>query len=81
MLAHRNGRKTRATRTWQDIRNLGIIAAITRVVSRPAQTDNRVALRELGLEDLTFEAFVLRHEDSFSPAAVQAAKDRTAAAA
>ncbi len=78
MLAHRNGRKTRATGTWQDIKRLGIIAAIQKVVSRRAQTDNRMALRELGLEDLTFEAFVLRHEASFSPAAVQASKDRLA---
>ena len=74
LLAHRNGKKTRATRTWQDIRDHGIVAAITKVVSRPAQTDNRVALRELGLEDLSFQAYVLRHEASFSAAAVQASK-------
>ena len=80
MLAHRNGRKTRATGTWQDIKRHGIVAAITKVVSRRAQTDNRAALRELGLEDLTFEAFVLRNEASFSPAAVQLAKERLAVA-
>src|SRR5512143_691897 len=43
LLAHRNGRKTRATGTWQAIKRHGIIAAITKVVSRRAQTDNRVA--------------------------------------
>jgi hypothetical protein len=79
LLAHRNGRKIRATGTWKDIRQHGIIAAITKVVNRPTQTDNRAELRELGLEDLTFEAFVLRHEASFSPAAVQAAKNRLGA--
>ena len=80
LLAHRNGKKMRATRTWQDIKQHGIVSAITKAVSRPAHTDNRVALRELGLEDLTFEAFVLRHEASFSPAVVQASKERLAAA-
>jgi hypothetical protein len=48
-------------------------------VSRRAQTDNRIALRELGLEDLAFEAFVLRNEASFSPAAVQLSKERFSA--
>jgi hypothetical protein len=79
LLAHRNGKKVRASGTWKDIKSHGIVAAITKVVNRPAQTDNRVELRELGLEDLTFEAFVLRHEASFPPAAVQAAKERLAA--
>lgn len=76
MLAHRNGRKTRAVATWKDVNRHGVVAAIQKIVSRPTQTDNRVELRELGLEDLSFEAFVLRHEASFNAAAVQLAKKR-----
>jgi hypothetical protein len=81
LLAHRNGRKTRATGTWQAIKRHGIIEAIQKAVSRRSQTDNRAELREIGLEDLAFEAFVLRHEASFSPAAVQLSKERLAVTA
>jgi hypothetical protein len=79
LLAHQNGKKTRATTTWQAIKRYGIVEALQRVLNRPEQAENRAALRELGLEDLAFEAVVLRHESSFSDAAVKLSRERLAA--
>jgi hypothetical protein len=81
LLTRRNGKKTRATATWQAVRRYGIIEAIQRAVSRPVEEPGTVTLRDLGLEDLAFEALVLRHEASFSPAAIEASKARVAEAA
>jgi hypothetical protein len=51
-------------------------------VSRPAdESTSTVTLRDLGLEDLAFEALVIRHEASFSAAAIEASKARLAKAA
>lgn len=82
LLTRRNGKKTRATATWQAVKRYGIIEAVQRAVSRPAdEPPGTVTLRDLGLEDLTFEALVIRHEASFSAAAIEASKARLAKAA
>lgn len=79
LLTRRNGKKTRATGTWQAIKRYGIIEAVQRAVSRPPDGPSTVTLRDLGLEDLGFEAIVVRHEASFSEAAIKASKARLAA--
>jgi hypothetical protein len=76
LLSRKNGKKTRATTTWQAIKRYGVIAAIQKAVSRPPQSADYETLREMGLGDLAFEALVLRHEASFSDEAVQASKAR-----
>ena len=82
LLTRRNGKKTRATATWQAVKRYGIIEAVQRAVSRPAdEPPGTLTLRDLGLEDLTFEALVIRHEASFSAAAIEASKARLAKAA
>jgi hypothetical protein len=81
LLTRRNGKKTRATGTWQAVKRYGIIEAIQRAVNRPADDTGTVTLRDLGMEDLAFEALVIRHEASFSAEAIQASKERLAAAA
>jgi hypothetical protein len=81
LLTRRNGKKTRATATWQAVRRYGIIEAVQRAVSRPPDEPGTVTLRDLGLEDLAFEALVVRHEASFSAAAIEASKARLAKAA
>jgi hypothetical protein len=78
LLTRRNGKKTRATGTWQAVRRYGIIEAVQRAVIRPPEADT-VTLRDLGLQDLAFEALVMRHEASFSAAAVEVSKARLAA--
>ena len=47
-------------------------------MNRRTATESCAALRELGLQDLAFEAFVLRHETSFNAAAVKVSKERLA---
>ena len=79
LLTRRNGKKTRATGTWQAIRRYGIIEAVQRAVSRPPDKPGTVTLRDLGLEDLAFEALVVRNEASFSAAAIEASKARLGA--
>lgn len=78
LLTRRNGKKTRATGTWAAIKRYGIIEAVQRAVSRPAEGASTLTLRDLGLEDLAFEALVVRHEASFSDAAIKVAKARLA---
>jgi hypothetical protein len=81
LLTRRNGKKTRATATWQAVRRYGIIEAVQRAVNRPPDEPGTLTLRDLGLEDLAFEALVMRHEASFSAAAIEASKARLAKAA
>jgi hypothetical protein len=78
LLTRRNGKKTRASGTWAAVRRYGIVEAIERAVCRPSDGTDAVALRDLGLEDLAFEALVVRHEASFSAAAIAFAKARLA---
>ena len=78
LLTRRNGKKTRATGVWQAIKRYGVIEAVERAVSRPADGESPVTLRTLGLGDLAFEALVMRNEASFSAAAISASKARLA---
>ena len=75
-LSHQKGRKTRAGRTWPMIEKHGILGAIERIVTRRNETEGYRVLVEMGMEDMAFEAVVLRHPDSFSAAAVAASKER-----
>ena len=79
LLTRRNGKKTRATGTWQAVKRYGIIEAVQRAVSRPPEGASTITLRDLGLEDLGFEALVVRHEASFSDAAIKLSRVRLAA--
>lgn len=81
LLTRRNGKRTRATGTWQAVKRYGIIEAVQRAVSRPPDGDGEITLRQLGLEDFAFEALVVRHEASFSSAAIKVSKARLAAEA
>jgi hypothetical protein len=80
-LTRKNGRKTRATKTWAVAKSRGIIQAIQDAVSRTPDPSVGAALRELGLQDLTFEALVVRHETAFDPATVALSKARLSEAA
>jgi len=76
VLSRKNGRRTRATRTWQMIKRRGILGAVERAVSRPAQTAGYELLAEMGLADFAFEAGLLRHPEQFSQEAVRCSRDR-----
>ncbi len=76
VLKNRNGKKTRATRTWQMIKKHGLVQAIERAVDRETDTMGFKALTEMGMQDWTFESLVLRHPDSFSPNAVSRCQEK-----
>ncbi|MFR0690243.1 hypothetical protein ACLUTX_12660 [Enterobacterales bacterium AE_CKDN230030158-1A_HGKHYDSX7] len=76
VLTHRNGRPTRANRTWPMIERHGIIGAVERAVDRPAETVGYQALQDMGLGEFAFEAVILRHPSHFSPAAVERSRQR-----
>jgi hypothetical protein len=78
LLTRKNGKKTRATGLWQVIKRWGIIEAVQRTLDRPAETASYDTLRELGMEDLAFEALIVRHAESFSDQAVETSRARLA---
>jgi hypothetical protein len=76
VLSKKNGRRTRATRTWQMIDRHGIVGAIERAVDREQEAQGYKALVEMNLQELAFEAVILRHPALFSEAAVKKSKER-----
>ena len=76
LLAKKNGKRTRASRTWQMIGRHGIIEAVERAVKRESETQGYTALVEMGLEDFAFEAVVLRHPERFTDEAVTKSRQR-----
>ena len=76
VLRIKNGKKTRAGRTWQMIARHGIIGAVERAVNRPTETQGYTALVEMGLEDYAFENVILRHPSQFSEEAQNISKAR-----
>lgn len=69
-------KKFRASRTWPMIERRGIIPAVEFVVTRRAETTGYRTLIAMGLQDMAFEAVVLRHPDVFSAEAVKASRER-----
>ena len=76
VLAKKNGKRTRASRTWQMIERHGIIEAVERAVNRPFETAGYTVLVEMGLLEYAFEAVILRHPARFSEAAVSISRQR-----
>ena len=78
LLTKKNGRTTRANRTWPMIKRHGIIEAVERAVKRDAVTQGYTMLAEMGLEEFAFEAVVLRHPEVFSKEAAEVSRRRLA---
>ena len=76
VLSEKRGKKIRASRTWQMIDRHGIIEAVERAVKRDSDPSGYTALAEMGMQDLAFEAVVLRHPDVFSEEAVARSAER-----
>lgn len=76
VLSAKAGRRQSASRTWPMIKRHGVIEAVERVVKRKADAAGYTALVEMGLEELAFEAVVLRHSSSFSAEAVARSRER-----
>jgi hypothetical protein len=78
VLSVKRGRRTPASRTWQMVKRHGIIGAVERAVNRTTDASGYTALAEIGMLDLSFEAVVLHHPNSFSADALARAKERLA---
>ena len=78
LLTRKNGRNTRASRTWQMIDRHGIIEAVERAVKRDVAPQGYTMLVEMGLEEHAFEAVILRHPEVFSDEAVDVSRKRLA---
>lgn len=78
VLTRKNGRRTRARRTWQMIDRHGILEAAQRAVDRDIETSGYTALVEMGLQEYAFEAVILRHPELFSENSLQRSQERMA---
>ncbi|MFC1778469.1 hypothetical protein ACFL3I_14235 [Pseudomonadota bacterium] len=76
VLSKKNGKRTRATRTWQMIKRRGIIESVERAVNRKSKTQGYTALAEMGLKEFVFEAVSLRHPQVFSNEAIAISRRR-----
>lgn len=69
------GKKVRGSQIWGMIKRYGILPAVERVVTRKGDSTTYLALVQMGMHDMAFEAVVLRHADVFSPQAVEHAQE------
>ncbi len=76
VLSENAGKKIKATRTWQMIKRYGLILAVEHVVSRRKEAKGYTALVKMGMEDMAFEAVVVRHPEVFSGEAVERSRAR-----
>ena len=75
-LTDKNGKITRATRTWDTIRKYGVKAGITNLVTRKTDAIGFTGLVEYGGVDSTFESLVRKFQNDFSPEAIEASVKR-----
>jgi ribosomal protein L20A (L18A) len=76
LLYKKNGKRHRASRTWQMIKRHGVIEAVERAVKRPTVTQGYTMLVEMGLQEHAFEAVILRYTEVFSGEAIQISQQR-----
>lgn len=75
-LSEKNGKKTRASRTWPKIKEQGILPAIEDIVNRKQESVGYTLLRDMGLEDYSFEAVVVKYPELFSEEAIAVSYER-----
>jgi hypothetical protein len=56
------------------VTKLGIIVTMESIVKKPTESAGYEALVKMGMQDMSFEAVVLRHPDVFSAEAVAQSK-------
>ncbi|MEM1113902.1 MAG: hypothetical protein AAGI11_18455 [Pseudomonadota bacterium] len=68
-LSQSKGKRTRATGTWQMVSRSGVFAAINKRLEGRHAGDLVAELKELGMEDYSFEAVRKAYPDAFQSAA------------
>lgn len=76
ILSEKNKRRTLAGRTRPMIKNYGIIGAAERVVNRSIEAMGYKVLVEKGLQDMTFEAVIVRFPEAFDKGIVKLCQER-----
>jgi len=77
-LFKKHGKRQRAAYTWRMLKQRGIVSAIEHTVARKQETGGYRALVAEGMQEMAFEAVVLRHPESFSSASIKQARERLA---
>jgi hypothetical protein len=65
-LSHIKGKRTRATGTWQLVNKHGVLTAVAKRLESRDNDHIIEALKELGMEDYSFEAVYKMHSDAFA---------------
>lgn len=76
VLYEKHKKHVRASRTWQSIDRNGIIGAAEKAVNGIIEPAGYKLLAQMGMQDLTFEAVIVRYPGTFSEEAVLKAKAR-----
>ncbi len=68
-LGYAKGKRTRATGTWQMVNRCGLLAAVHKRIQSRNGEDVMPTLKELGMEDYSFEAVAKEHRQEIQQAA------------
>jgi len=68
-LSYSKGKRTRATGTWQLVNRHGVLPALAKRMQSRNGEDLLPVLKELGMEDYSFEAVYKAYPDAFCTAA------------
>jgi hypothetical protein len=75
-LFRKHGRRQRASYLRREMKNLGIIKAVDKVVSKGQETSGYPALVAEGMERMLFERVIVKYPHQFTPTAVDKSKQR-----
>jgi hypothetical protein len=64
-LGFAKGKRTRATGTWQLVNRSGLLAAVAKRLASRGGEDVSATLKELGMEDYSFEAVCAAYPEAF----------------
>ncbi len=65
-LSHMKGKRTRATGTWQLVNKHGVLAAVAKRIDSRDKDEILATLKELQLEEYSFEQVYKAHADAFA---------------
>ncbi|TDG13941.1 hypothetical protein E2F43_10615 [Seongchinamella unica] len=68
-LGYSKGKRTRATGTWQMVNRYGLLAAIQKRIDSRSGDNIMAVLKELGMEDYSFDAVAKTYGDEIQQAA------------
>ena len=68
-LSYKKGKRTRATGTWQMVNRHGLLPAVHKRIESRSGEDVKPVLKELGMEDYSFEEVAKAYPEDFQQAA------------